>query len=99
MKLSWQGLEPGQRGTAAQKPQSRISGRMFRNLSQALAWVSGAGFDDGTEINNVDLATGENSNASQHVVEGDRQGGKGGGEVSCLLLPPPLCFLCIVNLG
>lgn len=68
MKTSWKGLEPGQRGTAAQRSQNRISGREILNLSQVLAWVSGTGFGDGTEVNNVDLATGENSNAGQQAV-------------------------------
>lgn len=53
------------------------------------SWAQ-TGFDDGTEVKNVDLATRENSNASQLIVEGNkRERGKRGGEAWCQPFPPP----------
>ena len=51
------------------------------------SWAQ-TGFDDGTEGKNVDLATRENSNASQLIVEGNKgERGKRGREAWCLPFP------------
>lgn len=99
-RADWRGLEPRRSETAAQKLQERLSGVKFlippHAVSQSPHSWTPTRFDDGTEINNVDLATRENSNASRLLLREVRE--RGGREAWCLL-SCPLWSLWVMNLG
>lgn len=56
------------------------------------SWAS-TEFDDGTEINNVDFATRENSNTSQLLLREIRERGEVEKSGACFLLTPWLLWM------
>lgn len=88
--------EPKQCGPSAQKLQEKISGCSFSASSmyslQSWALTSCA---DGTEMNNVDLATRENSKAAREMLR--QMGGRHGSQT--LLFIPPYWLLSMANSG